>query len=105
MTTFTKLRSGAWGARVEGARPVEGQAISIEKRGGATVRKTVARVVWSAPGGQLHLVALADDARGASGSLRRAAVQRRSGRCEDAPCCGHEECGYREGRSAFGYGY
>lgn len=25
------------------------------------------------------------------------------GRCEDAPCCGHEECGF--GPGAIGYGY
>lgn len=38
---------------------------------------------------------------GASGYRRRAVAARR-GRCEDAPCCGHSECGF--GPSSPGYG-
>lgn len=35
-------------------------------------------------------------------SYRRRAVAARNGRCEDAPCCGHSECGFGAGSPGYG---
>jgi len=47
MITFAKLRSGDWGVRVEGARPVEGTSVTVAKRDGSTTRVTLGEVVWA----------------------------------------------------------
>lgn len=47
--TFTKLRNGNWGARVNGS-PCPGQTLTISRRDGSTVTKTVDKVIWSGQG-------------------------------------------------------
>ena len=47
MITFTKLRSGDWGVRVEGPRPVGGTEVVVAKRDGSTTKVTLGGVVWS----------------------------------------------------------
>lgn len=48
--TFTKLRNGDWGLRVEGGVPAAGMSIVVSKKGGTSARKTVGKVVWTGNG-------------------------------------------------------
>lgn len=47
--TYTKLKSGNWGVRIEGAAQA-GQTITVTKRDGSTKSETIERVVWSGNG-------------------------------------------------------
>lgn len=47
--TYTKLKSGEWGVRVEGSVKV-GQSITVRKKSGETKTETVAKVVWTGDG-------------------------------------------------------
>lgn len=58
--TYTRLRSGGWGVRVEGDRPAPGAEIAVLKKNGAMRREKVATVVWSDDQQGLHLCTLAD---------------------------------------------
>jgi hypothetical protein len=49
IATPTKLRSGAWGARVQGSVAV-GDRIQIRTKAGKTWTATVKKVVWSGDG-------------------------------------------------------
>jgi hypothetical protein len=55
--TWTKLKSGAWGARVEGS-VTEGAELTIVRRDGGATTRWVERVVWS--GGGIALCAVTD---------------------------------------------
>jgi hypothetical protein len=72
--TYTKLKSGEWGVRVEGAVK-EGQSVTVRKKNGETKTETVKKVVWS--GGGISLCAVT----GGSGSsyTPRASRGRRTG--------------------------
>lgn len=48
--TYTKLRDGSWGIRVEGEKPVVGQVIIVRKKSGETRNETVKAVLWSGDG-------------------------------------------------------
>lgn len=45
-STYTKLRDGSWGLRVQGTA-TPGQAVVAVKRSGETKVETVARVLWT----------------------------------------------------------
>lgn len=45
--TWTKLRSGEWGARVIGRQPQRGDVLTVEKRNGETTAVVVQAIVWS----------------------------------------------------------
>lgn len=49
MATFTKLRSGEWGVKVQGTAKA-GQQVTVTKKGGDTKQVTIAKVVWSGKG-------------------------------------------------------
>lgn len=59
--TFAKLRSGDWGAKIVGRRPVEGQELVLERKDGQRVPKRIEKVIWSSEDGREHLCALASD--------------------------------------------
>jgi hypothetical protein len=97
MASFTKLRSGAWGIRVEGTRPADGSSVNVVKKDGSATTVVVARVIWSDDGGTLHLAAIEEKKRGGyrrtNGPIEVRTsggtfTQNARGRCEDAPCCG-----------------
>lgn len=44
--TYTKLRDGNWGLRVEGA-PQVGDAVTVVKKSGDTEERVIGRVVWT----------------------------------------------------------
>lgn len=47
--TFTKLKNGDWGVRVEG-EVTEGQSIVVTKKDGSTDVKTIQKVLWNKDG-------------------------------------------------------
>lgn len=49
MATWTKLRDGSWGLRVDGP-VVAGQPVTARKKSGAITIETVARVLWAGNG-------------------------------------------------------
>lgn len=51
--TYTKLKSGDWGLRVEGGDVKAGQSITVTKKDGDTKTETVAGVLWTGNGVQL----------------------------------------------------
>lgn len=48
-TTYTKLKSGAWGLR--GMRLVAGSTVTVTKRNGTTKTETVGQIVWTGADG------------------------------------------------------
>ncbi len=54
--TYTKLKSGDWGIRVEGSKPSEGSTITVTKKSGESKTETIAKVIWSGNG--VHLCAI-----------------------------------------------
>lgn len=46
MNTYTKLRSGEWGVRVDG-KASAGTSVTIVKRDGGTKTEIIARVLWT----------------------------------------------------------
>ena len=93
--TPTKLRSGNWGARVQGSRPHAGDEITITTRAGKSWTARVERVLWS--GGNVHIVAT--EQRGGGGRRRsRAGVNEgtRWCRCDpwrnDGHSCSDPDC-------------
>ena len=82
-TTWCKLKSGEWGAKVEGGgAPTAGAVLTITRKNGETSQRAVARVVWS--GGGTHLCALAPE----GGTVPRAP------RTGDRPAPGKRSCDY-----------
>jgi len=86
--TYSKLKSGDWGIRVEGVvKP--GATVTVVKKDGSTKSETVSRVLWTGNG--ISLCAI-----GASGNGRRSAS---SQQCDN---CGYSR-GHRDGcESAHG---
>lgn len=56
MATWTKLRSGEWGVKVQGSAR-KGQSITVQKKSGETSTVTVEKVVWSGNGVSICAVA------------------------------------------------
>ena len=48
MATFTKLRNGSWGIRIDG-KPEPGAQITVKKKSGETEAKVIDRVIWTGP--------------------------------------------------------
>jgi len=85
--TPTKLRSGDWGARVQG-RVATGDSITITTRSGKSWTATVSRVLWSGDG----VAICATESRGGGGSRRSGGRRRHWERdCED--CLSVGPCG------------
>jgi hypothetical protein len=92
-TTYTKLRSGAWGVRCTDRVGV-GDTVTVTKRDGSVKRETIATIVWKGDG--VTLAALA--AKGAAAAAPRG---RRTGcacgsvedepRDSDCSSCQHDE--------------
>lgn len=85
--TYTKLNSGEWGVRVEGARPSVGDVLDVRKRSGETKQERVAGIVWEGNGVVLCTIS--------------AAAKRRGGRdysdgcdCSDGCCSRGCHCSY-----------
>ena len=71
-TTYTKLRTGAWGVRSTAPLTV-GQTVTVEKRDGSRKSETIATIVWRGDG--VTLAALAP--KGAAAAPARGRRTRR----------------------------
>jgi hypothetical protein len=96
MTTFTKLKDGSWGLRIEGSAVV-GDTVTVTKKSGETSHETVGHIVWT--NGEITLATIAAKAGSGERSRRRPArgehycrngQDPHSGKC----CTGHHLGGY-----------
>lgn len=60
--TYTKLRNGDWGIRIQGAARV-GDEVTVTKKSGETRIETVRSVVWSGEGVTLATIAQRESSR------------------------------------------
>lgn len=81
--SYTKLKSGDWGVRVEGQTVTVNQVVTIRKKDGTTKQETVQRVIWTGNGVQLCAIAATPSHRV---TTARSSGYQRSG--------GGEYCGY-----------
>lgn len=85
--TYTKLRSGEWGIRVQGGTVREGQTVTVRKQSGETKTETVKKVVFAGNG--IQLCAIGSGAPAPSRS--RSSYTPRSGRRRTGCACGSYE--------------
>lgn len=88
--TYTKLRDGSWGIKVQGSAKA-GQAITVTKRDGGTKTETVEKVVWSGEGVAICSVVETRRASSSSSGGRRNAHS--NGSRPPAGMIECEECG------------
>jgi hypothetical protein len=70
--TYTKLKDGSWGVRVQGAASA-GAVVTVTKKDGSTKQETVSRVLWQGDGLSLCTIRT---------------TERKSGGCGcDESCC------------------
>lgn len=72
--TYQKLRSGEWGVRVVGAKPREGDQVTVKKKDGTTKVETIAKVVFTGEH-NVHICAVTQN----NSSGRRTPSRRQSG--------------------------
>jgi len=96
--TFTKLRSGDWGVRVEGAVPATGASITVAKRDGSRDTVVVERVLWTGDG--VALCAIQRRASGGGARSSGAARRPRSWRPCGYPGCSPSYCDECDGEGA-----
>lgn len=101
--TFTKLKNGDWGIKVDG-KPGEGSVVTVSKKDGSTSQETVAKVLWSSNGVSICAI-VAKPRKESSGSGSRSYGQQYgSHKCKNGhaphpgPCCtgrhgGGTDCG------------
>jgi hypothetical protein len=81
-TTYTKLRSGAWGVRCTDAVTV-GDTVTVTKRDGSVKSETIATIVWRGDGVTLAAIAAKGTATAAPARGRRTGCA--CGSIEDSP--------------------
>lgn len=84
--SYTKLKSGEWGIRVEGAAR-QGQQVTVKKKDGTTKTETVTQIVWSGNG--ITLCAIAQ--REPSYTPRAGGSGRSRGRRTGCSCGSYED--------------
>lgn len=90
--TYTKLKSGEWGIRVETTIPPEpGATITVRKKDGTTKTETIAKVVWSGNGISLCTIGSTGSSyTPKSGKSRRTSDDDRCDLCnKNKWTCGH----------------
>src|SRR5438552_3646240 len=81
MASYTKLKSGEWGVRVEGAVK-SGNRVTVRKKDGTTKVEVIGKVVWS--GGGVSLCAIEETV-----TERQANAGYGRGRQVRSDCCGY----------------
>ena len=81
-TTYTKLRTGAWGVRSTDRLTV-GQTVTVEKRDGSRKQETIHTIVWTGQGVTLAALAPKGAATAAPARGRRTGCS--CGSIEDSP--------------------
>lgn len=105
--TYTKLKSGEWGARVEGQARI-GAQVQVTTKAGEVKSETVEKVLWTGPdketGKTISLCAIKPQApsaarskgsrrgRNGPGAGAAAPVRGYSQYCTDRPDCGCYDC-------------
>lgn len=72
MNSYTKLKSGAWGVRVQGTKPDAGSSVTVRTKAGAEKTETIIEVLWSGAdktsGETVSLCSIAQRARPSNGN-------------------------------------
>ncbi len=97
MATYSKLRNGSWGVRVEGSVS-PGQSVTVTTKAGKTKTETVGKVIWQGSGVSLCSIEERGSSRGTdsygnrigNGDSYRAGVTAPHGRT--CPMCGRRDC-------------
>ena len=96
--TFTKLKNGDWGIKVDG-KAKEGTVVTVTKKDGTSSQETVAKVIWSGSG--VSICAIVQKPRLAAskevGTTRERAARGRSARQYTGCSCGSYEGGDGKG--------
>jgi len=77
--SYTRLRNGAWGLRVQGETPVQGTRISVTKKDGSSKEETIYRIIWTgmdSNGQAVSLVALPWGGKSQGGTNYPAKIQK-----------------------------
>lgn len=82
IATYSKLRSGEWGIRVQGPAR-KGQSLTVAKKSGETKTETVRNVMWSGNG--ITLCAIEQSSRRSSAQPRGRWTGCSCGSIEDHP--------------------
>lgn len=85
MATYTKLKSGEWGVRVDGTAKA-GTTVAVKKKDGTTKSERIVKVVWSGNG--ISLCAIAQRSGGMV-TERQANAGYGRGRAVRSDCCGY----------------
>jgi len=85
-TTYTKLRDGSWGVRVEGPAPAAGLTVTVTKKSGETKAEKIGKVLWTGNGVSLCSIEGSKPANGSSNGQTQAPRRGRSCSCT-ADCC------------------
>jgi formamidopyrimidine-DNA glycosylase len=96
IATYTKLKSGNWGIRVQSEEVEAGNEIPVTKKSGETKIEVVERVLWTGNG--ISLCAIRQSQYSCSSS--RSSYTRRRGGCRD---CGGPIVDARHHRAMHGY--
>jgi hypothetical protein len=85
-TTFTKLRDGSWGLRIEGSAQ-NGQSVTVTKKSGEQEVKQVGKVLWTGNGISLATIASNGNGHSHSSSRGRGRSYGDGGCSCDDDCC------------------
>lgn len=89
--TFTKLKTGEWGVRVEGT-PTVGQEISVTKKSGEVSTVLVSKVVWEGTNPEGHALSLCEIEAKQSTQPNRTYYRKYASNRKTCPMCGSREC-------------
>lgn len=93
MASYTKLRDGSWGVRVEDA-VAAGQIVEVTTKAGAKKTETIGRVIWSGNG--VSICPVTATGRSANGkSIFGKRTCKTGGNCSsfgNGRSCGAEDC-------------
>ena len=89
MTTYTKLRNGDWGLRIDGSVEA-GATVTATKKSGETKTERVGRVLWAGNG--ITLASIATNGTGRSSGSSRGRFASHADYIDRHPCraCGHD---------------
>ncbi|MCI0488950.1 MAG: hypothetical protein L0229_20350 [Blastocatellia bacterium] len=95
MATYTKLKSGEWGIRVEGENAAKkGDSVTVTKKDGSTKSETVKAVLWTGNGITLCAIAQRSNGGYRGGYSRSCSC---SDGCCDRGCRCESHCNCRGG--------
>lgn len=97
-TTFTKLKNGSWGLRVQGTEVSPGSRVTVTRKDGAQVVKTIGQVLWTGEGVSLCSI----DESGAAAAPKSGTRNRRPFVPCGYPGCNSSHCDECDGEGRYG---